>query len=364
MEIRRLLEPLENIAPLAYQESYDNSGLIIGDYSQEANSALICFDITESVIDEAAALGCGLIISHHPLVFSGMKRFSSQTETERCVAKAIIHGIAVYSSHTSLDNSPGGINKVLAEMLGVANPIPLAPLRADMRKLVAFVPQGYEEQVKDAVHLAGGGNIGNYSRCSFSSQGVGSFMAGSGSSPFVGLEGKVHNQDELRIEFLFAKHLQGKICAALIKAHPYEKPAFDIINIECAESPFGGGAIGFLNEPVSEIDFLSAAKEKLGCQVIRHSKLREKPIHKVAVCGGSGASLISRAAKEKADIYITGDVKYHDFGLGGGSMVIADAGHYETEHFSCKIIHSILSEKFPTFALNFSRESTNHIQYL
>lgn len=364
MKIKELIKPIEELAPLSYQESYDNAGLLVGSFSDEVESALICLDITEEVIDEAIEKGTGIVICHHPIVFGGLKRFNGNNLVERCVIKAIKNDIAIYAAHTNLDAVEGGVSTRLAQKIGLENVKMLQTKRGELQKLVTYVPTEHSQAVKDALFSAGAGTIGEYDRCSFSVSGTGSFRATGDAKPYVGEVGTVHLEQEERVEVVVPKVLSGKVVSALLSAHPYEEVAYDLFALENKYSKVGIGAVGTLPEAIDEEEYLKKIKSILGGGCIRHSALRGKKVKKVALCGGSGAFLIKTALGVGADLYVTGDVKYHDFFLAEGKMVIADVGHYESEQFTSEIFRDILTKNFPTFALHLSEHSKNPIQYL
>jgi dinuclear metal center YbgI/SA1388 family protein len=315
------------------------------------------------VLDEAIRDGFGLIISHHPLIFSGLKKINGKDETEKIVLKAIKNDIAIYAIHTNLDNVSHGVNAMLCKKLGINKPRILQPLSSVLNKLVTFCPKIHAGRVRDALFAAGAGHIGNYGNCSFNMEGYGTFRAGEDADPFVGEKGKLHHEDETRIEVIFPAYLLGKLLAALKESHPYEEVAYDIYPLQNTLEQAGAGMIGTLDEAVDEKSFLEMLKKTLGTGAVRHSKLLGKKIKNVAVCGGSGSFLIGKAMAAGADIFVTGDVKYHQFFEAEGKMIIADAGHYETEQFTKDLIYNILIEKFPTFALRISQHNTNAVHY-
>ncbi len=364
MQVRDIATFIESLAPLAYQESYDNSGLQIGSPDDDVSGVLITLDITEAVVDEAIHLGLNFILAHHPLIFSGLKKITGRNEVERCVVKAIQHKIAVYVAHTNLDSVPGGVNTKMAEKLGLINCRMLGNVEGQLKKLVTFVPVTFAEKVRNALFDAGAGNIGNYDSCSFNLSGQGTFRAGEGSNPFVGEKGQLHFEEELRIETIYPKHLQHKIIAALLAAHPYEEVAYDIYPLENANPQVGIGVIGELPEPMEEIIFLKKLKETFYCGVVKHTALRHKTICKVALIGGSGSSFLGIAKAAGADVFVSGDFKYHQFFDAEGKILIADIGHFESEQFTKELFCELLTKKFPKFAVRLSEVITNPVNYL
>jgi dinuclear metal center protein, YbgI/SA1388 family len=363
MRLKELCSFLDSAIPLSYQEGYDNSGLQVGEPGNEVNSALLTLDITEDVLDEAIANSCDVIVSHHPLIFSPIKRLSGSSITERIVAKAIKNDIAIYSAHTNLDSVPGGVSCKMAEKLGLENIRVLSPLKNRLLKLVAFVPEIYLDKVKDAVFEAGAGVTGNYDRCSFSTPGTGSFRPGEYANPFVGKKGEIHFEREVRFETILYAELKEKIVDALLKVHPYEEPAYDIYTLENDNTEAGLGCTGELKKPVDKAGFMDLIKTVFSANCIRYSKYTGSKISKVALCGGSGASLLREAIASGADAFVTADIKYHAFFDAENRILMVDIGHYESEKFSVEILYNLIIKKFPTFALRFSEINTNPINY-
>ena len=364
MKIKELINPLEKLAPPFLQESYDNAGLLIGNSNAEVNKVLICLDVTEEILDEAISKNCQIIIAHHPLIFTGLKRITGKNMVERIVTKAIKNDIAIYAIHTNLDNVMGGVNSILCEKLGIKNPKILSPKEGLLRKLVIFCPLKEAPKVRQAIFDAGAGHIGNYDSCSFNTEGVGSFKALEGASPFVGEKGKPHFENEVRIESIYPIYKESEIIQALQTAHPYEEVAYDIYPLENKSFLTGAGMIGELNEEMEINDFLRDVKQKLNATHLRHNQLLHRKVKKIAICGGSGSFLINSASRQNADIFITGDIKYHEFFEHQGEMTIVDAGHFETEQFTKELIHSFLIEKFPNFAVQISEINTNPVLFL
>ncbi|MBL4675946.1 MAG: Nif3-like dinuclear metal center hexameric protein [Mucilaginibacter sp.] len=363
MKLSQLTAYLETLAPLAYQEDYDNSGLIVGYPDQEVNQALISLDCTEAVVDEAIATGCQVIISHHPIVFKGLKKFNGRAYVERVVEKAIRNNIALYAIHTNLDNIMTGVNAKICETLGLTNTRILAPKHNLLKKLVTYVPSAQAEQVRKALFHAGAGQIGNYSECSFNADGTGTFKGEDGSDPYVGEVGTRHHEDETRIETIYPANLESKIIMALVLAHPYEEVAYDLYNLTNQHQQIGSGMIGELEVPVDELEFLSEVKAAMDCKVIKHTVLRNRHVKKVAVCGGSGGFLLKHAISAGADVFITADYKYHEFFDAEGKILIADIGHFESEQFTQQLLCEIIQKKFSNFAIRLTKVNTNPVKY-
>jgi dinuclear metal center YbgI/SA1388 family protein len=354
---------LETGAPLSLQEHYDNSGLIIGDSLAECTGVILSLDVTEGVVDEAARAGCNLIVAHHPLIFSGLKRLNGQDPVSRTVMLAIRKDIAVYAIHTNLDNVIDGVSGKMAAVLGLVNTRVLQPLAGQLRKLHTFVPKDHLDKVRDALFAAGAGHIGNYEETGFSVDGTGFFKAMDGAQPFVGDIGQRHYEPESRLEVVYPSHLEGGVVAALKKAHPYEEVAYDLVALENKVAGIGAGVIGEFPSEMTENEALVLLKQRFGLVALRHTPLRGRPVKTVAVCGGAGSFLISKVLGIGADLYVTADVKYHEFFGAEGRMVIADIGHYESEQFTVDLLFDRLREKFPNFAVLKSGEETNPVKY-
>jgi dinuclear metal center YbgI/SA1388 family protein len=364
MKISAIINFLETVAPPALQESYDNCGLIVGSDSTECSGVLVTLDATEEVVLEAVKQGCNLIVAHHPIIFSGLKKLNGSHYVGRAVISAIKNDIAIYAIHTNLDNVLHGVNGKMAEMLGLKNTTILKPLAGQLGKLVTFVPSHHLEAVRTALFDAGAGHIGNYDEAGFYSEGVGSFRAGPGADPFVGELGVRHYEKETRLEVIFPVHLQHRLVARLKETHPYEEVAYDLVALQNPDQSTGSGMIGELETSWDEQEFLRRVAVIFGLKVIRHTPLLGKPIRKVALCGGAGSFLITNAIRSGADIFVTSDLKYHEFFEADGKMVLADIGHFESEQFTVNLLFDLLQEKFPNFAVLKSGVETNPVQYL
>ncbi|MBS7565859.1 Nif3-like dinuclear metal center hexameric protein [Mucilaginibacter sp. Bleaf8] len=363
MKLVELTAYLESIAPLSYQEDYDNSGLIVGNGNQEITQGLISLDCTEAVVDEAIRTGCEVIISHHPIVFKGLKKFNGKTYVERVVEKAIRHNIALYAIHTNLDNVMDGVNARICQTLGLKNTRILSAKGGILKKLVTYVPQSHAEAVRSALFKAGAGNIGNYSDCSFNADGTGTFKGAANTNPYVGQPEQLHYESETRIETIYPAHLESKLLMALFLAHPYEEVAYDLYTLTNQHQQVGSGVIGELDMPFDENDFLRHLKDKMQAAVVRHTASTGKPVKKVAVCGGSGGFLLKQAIAAGADVFVTADYKYHEFFDAEGKIVIADIGHFESEQFTQHLLYEIIRKKFSNFAVRLTEINTNPIKY-
>tara|TARA_B110000902_G_scaffold43775_1_gene48348 strand:+ start:121505 stop:122602 length:1098 start_codon:yes stop_codon:yes gene_type:complete len=362
-KIREVTSYLESLAPLSSQETYDNCGLIVGDPNVEVNGVLLSLDCIEKTVEEAVELGCNLIIAHHPIVFKGLKKINGSDYIQRTVIKAIKNDIAIYAIHTNLDNYRFGVNYEIGSRLGLKNLRILSPKSNILNKITCFVPNDHLESVSKAMFDAGAGTIGDYSNCGFSSEGVGTFLPNENAKPFEGENGKLSKVTETRFEVVCSRHTTEAVISAMIAAHPYEEVAYDISATVNSNPYQGSGMVGELEKEVDETEFLNFVKKEFKCGVIRHTDLMGEPIKKVAFCGGAGSFLLNQAKKSKADIFITGDYKYHEFFDAEGKIVIADIGHFESEQFTSKRIASILKNKFTTFALHLTVVNTNPINY-
>jgi dinuclear metal center YbgI/SA1388 family protein len=363
MKIQEIISFLEAIAPASLQESYDNAGLLTGDTNWNCTGIISSLDATEAVVMEAIDKKCNLIIAHHPVIFAGLKKITGKNYVEKTVIAAIKNDIAIYAIHTNLDNVLTGVNGKMADQLGLINRKILMPKKEIVKKLVTFVPTAQAENVRTALFTAGAGHIGNYSECSFSVEGEGTFKGDQGTDPFVGTPGERHTEKELRMEMVFPTWVQNNIIDALLQAHPYEEVAYDIFTIDNKHQNIGSGLIAELPEPLAEIEFLTQLKRAFGLTIIRHTPLRDKPVKKIALCGGAGSFLIGAAIASRADFYVTGDVKYHEFFDANNRLIIADIGHFESEQYTIDLLFDILSEKFPNFAVLKTRVKTNPVNY-
>lgn len=364
MKIAEVISLFEGFAPRTYQESYDNSGLQVGNPEDEVRGALLTLDITEAVVDEAIAKGCNLIIAHHPVIFSGIKSLSGQNYVQRIVQKAIKSDVNLFAVHTNLDNMRNGVNEKIASKLGLINTRILAPTNGNLYKLQTYVPVAQSDTVRDALFVAGAGEIGKYSECSFSASGNGTFKGDENTKPFIGTPGgERETVEEIKLEVVVPAHLKNKVHSAMLSAHPYEEVAHEWILLQNVNPEIGAGVVGELENPVSEIEFLNLLKTNLKAEIVRHTALSGAPVRKVALCGGSGSFLLNNAINTQADIFISADFKYHQFFDAEGKIVIADIGHYETEQFTVEIFDAILKKKNVTFAVLFSTLDTNPIKY-
>ena len=354
---------IQQYAPLCYQESFDNAGVHTGDVNAECTGVVTCLDVTEAIVDEAIANDCNLIVSHHPALFHALKSITGKTLTERILLKAIKHDIVLYAAHTNLDSTWEGVSHRLARMLGMTNVRTMLPREGKLYKLVVMTPTAKVEQVKEAVYRSGAGKLGNYDSCSFTVEGDGEFRALDGANPFVGDIGQVHHEKEQRTEFLVREKDICGVVSAMVKAHPYEEPAYDIIRLENEDNSQGLGVIGDIR-PMAVDEFLGLVKTTFNVQSLRCSKGKSAEIRRVAICSGAGASFTAKAIGMGADAYITGDVGYHDFVSYGSDIAIADVGHYESEICTKEMFYELIHGAFPELKTIQSQSEINPITYL
>lgn len=363
MRIRCILDAVEEFAPRALQESYDNAGMQAGDAANDCTGVLLTLDVTEQTVDEAIGKHCNLIISHHPLLFKGLKALTPATAAGRILSKAIRHGLTIYAAHTNLDNAVGGVSRKMAEMLGLTDVAVLQPQKGILQKIVVFVPAGHEEAVKDAMYGAGAGKSETYDRCSYSMSGTGEFRPLAGSHPFRGEPDRQSQTAETRIEAIATTWAMPAVIRAMLNAHPYEMPAYDILPL-ANPAATGSGIIGSTARPTTAANFVSRLKETFHTPVVRFGGNTDMTVNRVALCGGSGAFLIDDAIAAKADIYVTGDLKYHDFSDAAGRIMLADIGHYESEQCAKDILAGIITRTSPDTAIFMAETDINPIKYI
>ena len=363
MKIADIVSVLEQLAAPSLQESYDNAGLITGHPNMDCTGVLCTLDATEQVIEEAKQLHCNMVVAHHPILFRPLKKITGKTYVERTIIKAIKDDVAIYAIHTNLDNVIEGVNDKIADKLNLVDRRVLSSKEKMLMKLYTFVPSAHAEKVRSAIFEAGAGQIGNYSECSFNTDGRGTFKAGENTDPFVGEKGKRHEEDEVKMEMILPAHIKQQVVNALIKSHPYEEVAYDVIALENEFDKTGSGLVGELQREIGEEQFLFALKDAFNLHVIRHTRLLNKPVKTIALCGGAGSFLIDKAGAAGADFYVTADVKYHEFFDADNRMVIADIGHWESEQFTIDLLHDFLQAEFPTFAVLKTGIKTNPVHY-
>ena len=364
MKIKEIVSALERFAPLPLQDGFDNAGLQIGLTDAEATGALLCLDVTEAVLDEAIALGYNLVISHHPLIFKGYKSITGKDYVERCILKAIKNDIVIYSAHTNLDNAPEGVNFKIAEKIGLKNVRVLEAKENALLKLVTFVPATRAEEVRTALASAGCGCIGNYDSCSYNVEGEGMFRALESANPYCGKIGELHVEKETRIETILPTYRKAEVIKALLAAHPYEEPAFDLYPLQNSWQQAGAGVIGELETPETELEFLKRIKKTFEVGCLKHNRLTGREIQTVALCGGAGAFLMPLAIRNRADVFITGEIKYHDYFGHDTDILLAEIGHYESEQYTKEIFYTIIRDLFPNVEVKQSKINTNPIKYM
>lgn len=363
MTINEVLLHLERFAAPELQEDWDNAGLLTGSRNWHCTGALICLDATKAVIAEAKEKGCNLVIAHHPILFKGIKKLNGKNYIEQAIIEAIKGDIAIYAAHTNLDNVLLGVNGKMADLLELQNKTILQPKRKVLRRLITFAPLDKAEGVRQALFAAGAGHIGEYAECSFNSEGTGTFRAEEGANPYVGKVGERHEEREAKIEIVYPFYLEYQVIVALKAAHPYEEVAYDIFTMENVHQGIGSGIVGELANPMSEEAFLQLLQKVFATPVIKHTALRGKAVKKVALCGGAGSFLTGAALAQGADVLVTSDIKYHEFFDAEGKMVLADVGHYESEKATIDLVHDLLVEKIPNFAVLKTSVDTNPVRY-
>ena len=364
MTVQDVINQLHDLAPLTYAEDFDNVGLLVGDKNQNVSGILVTLDTLEAVVDEAIENNCNMIVSFHPIIFKGLKKLTGKTYVERVVIKAIQHNIAIFSIHTALDNAFQGVNAIICDQLELQNKNILIPQSGTLKKLQTYVPKNNAETLRTALFKAGAGNIGNYDACSFNVNGNGTYRGNEASNPTIGEQGKLHSEEETAVSVVFKKHLETKVINALLRAHPYEEVAYEVSTLDNTNPYIGMGMIGELTKPMNELECLNYVKTKMNATAIRHSKLRNQPIKKIAVLGGSGSFAIGAAKASGADLLVTADLKYHDFFSAENTIVLADIGHYESEQFTKSFLVDYLSKKITNFAIILSKTNTNPVKYL
>lgn len=363
MVVQEVINIIEAEAPIAYAEDFDNVGLLVGNKKQKVTNVLVTLDTLETVLEEAIEKNCNLIISFHPIIFKGLKKITGKNYVERVVLKAIKHNIAIYAIHTALDNAINGVNDMICNRLKLNNKRILIPQSHTIKKLTTYAPKKEAKALREALFKAGAGEIGDYSNCSFNTEGIGTYKANKEANPAKGKKEVDHEENETKITVIFAKHLESKILKTLFNVHSYEEVAYEIITVENKNQNIGMGMVGELEKPMNEDAFLAHLKTTMKTKIVRHSKLLGKPIKKVAVLGGSGSFAIGNAKAANADVFITADLKYHDFFSAENHIVLADIGHYESEQFTKNGLVSILTKKITNFAIILSQTNTNPVKY-
>jgi dinuclear metal center YbgI/SA1388 family protein len=363
MKVEDIARCLEDFAPLSMQEDYDNCGLLIGNAHDHVNGVLICLDVTEEVIQEAVERSCNMIVAHHPMIFKGIKSLTAKNTTEKLIIRCIQEKIAVYAMHTNLDNHRLGVNAEIARRLGLERTRILRPMSDQLLKLVVFVPRAHHKAVSQALFEAGAGQLGAYDLCHFFAEGTGTFRPLEGAQPFVGSTGSMHNEQEVRAEFVVGRHHINRVLSTLRNVHPYEEVAFDLIPLDNLHADMGAGMIGELSHPMEEEAFLEKVKSTFQCGCIKHTIFLGKKVRKIALCGGSGQFLLKDAVAQGADVFVSADFKYHEYFDAERDILVLDIGHYESEQFTIQLIADILNKKFTNFAAHLTKVNTNPVKY-
>ncbi len=350
---RDIMDFLEEMAPKALAEDWDNVGLLLGSADRDADNVLICLDVTERVVDEAVRKKVHLIISHHPFIFKGMKGINEDDNKGRVIYKLIKNDISVYAAHTNLDVAEGGINEHLCSLLGLKSVENLKEYKSEkLYKLVVFVPEDRTEAVRNAMCVAGAGWIGNYSDCSFITGGTGTFKPRRGTKPYIGTEDKLEHVNECRIETIVPQNKLSTVLDSMIKAHPYEEAAYDIYPLELAGKRYGLGKAGTLEVPCDLNTFIRNVKNVLAMENVRLIGRIDKKIKKAAVFCGSFDEDLSCLARQDIDVLVTGDVKYHTaVDIISAGLCVIDAGHFNTEKIVVPMLVKSLSERFPEISV-------------
>ena len=364
MKVSEVADIINEFAPFALKESYDNVGLQIGNPESIVTGAILTIDITEAVIDEAIARQCNLIVAHHPLIFKGVKQIVGKNLVERSILKAIKNDIAIIIAHTNIDSVNNGVSRMMSDKLGLKNCKVLAPRESALLKLVTFIPSSSFDVVREAIFEAGAGHIGDYSKCGYSANGEGSFMAAESANPFVGEKMKFHVEPELKFETILPFYKKSEVISALKRSHPYEEVAYDIYQLQNVWDNVGYGLVGELADEMELDAFLEKVKSAFELKSLRYTELKDRMVKRIAVSGGSGSDLLVNAKSVKADVLISADFKYHQFFDAENQIAIVDIGHYESEQYTKELFFDILTKKISTFALHKSSVNTNPIKYL
>ncbi len=361
MTISEIIFPLEKFAPTAYQESYDNCGLLTGNANWQCTGVLATLDVTEAVVLEAKQKKCNLIVAHHPIIFSGLKKITGKNYVEQTIIAAIKNDIAIYAIHTNLDNVIDGVNNAIADKLGLTNRAILQPKQNLLSKLIVFVPETHLNVIRDAMFAAGAGEISNYSECSFNTKGIGTFKGNENTNPYLGKVGERTEEQEIKVEVIIPNYLQRIVVSKMVAAHPYEEVAYDVVPLSNTYQQVGSGLVGELESGIDESEFLNLLKTQFNLKVIKHTALSNKKVKRIALCGGAGSFLTKAAIASGADVYVTSDIKYHEFFDAENKILLADIGHWESEQFTIDLIMHIITPKSPTFAVLKSKVNTNPV---
>ena len=360
MKVKDIAQQIEKIVPLGLAQEWDNVGLLIGDTEKNVRKILLTIDITEEVLAEAKRLRTDLILSYHPVIWDGLKKINARGPTS-VVYELVRSDIAVFSIHTALDAVEGGVNDVLAQIVGIEDAKPIgdyvSPPYADLYKLVVFIPEESAKKVADAVFAAGAGHIGNYSHCGFSARGQGTFLPLEGAHPAIGKRGAFEKVPELRFETIVPAENIAKVITAMLNAHPYETPAYDIFKLAGDTNKFGLGRIGTLAEPTQLGKIIAKIKRKTGAKAIGMIGPKKRLVKTAAVCAGSCGKIINSVIAQKTDLYVTGELKHHQ------ALAAQEAGltclclsHTISERFILKKLTGQLQKLLQSVTINISKK--------
>ena len=346
MKLQELVAALETVAPTRHAEAWDNVGLLIGDPGQDVSRVMLAIDYTPEVAAEAAGEKCDAVVAYHPPIFQAVKRVTAGGATG-LVYDAIRRGVAIYSPHTALDVAEGGTNDVLADVLGLAErwPLKIAETKAATCKLVVFVPEEALGRVSEALFAAGAGRIGKYSSCSFQTKGTGTFFGEEGTNPAVGESGKLETAAEVRLETVVPLAKAEAVVRALRKAHPYEEPAFDLNTLAAPPEGLGIGRVGVLPGPVERGELFERIKRGLEIGHLLVAGPTEGPVKRAAVCAGACGDLLDAAIAQKAELYLTGEMRHHDaIKAARAGVTVVCTLHSNSERATLKRLKSRLEE--------------------
>ncbi|MHB9095858.1 MAG: Nif3-like dinuclear metal center hexameric protein [Eubacteriales bacterium] len=334
VKCQTIISLIERLAPKSLAEDWDNVGIQVGDQTLETGAVLVSLDLNPQVVSEALSLGANLVVTHHPVIFKPLKNIRADLPMGRMLTDIIKNDIVVYSAHTNLDSAGEGVNQVLAELLELEEIQVLNPEKSEkLYKIVVFIPDSHANDVGQAMTKAGAGWIGNYSDCTFSVKGKGTFKATEGCSPFIGQVGILEETPEIRLETVVKENQVNRVIKAMVNAHPYEEVAYDLYPLANKAGELGLGRVGRLKQAIKLSQFMDLAKKLLKVAEVRYCGDLEAEVRKIAVCGGSGASLIHKASFAGADVFLTGDIKYHEAQEAAAlGLNLVDAGHFATEN--------------------------------
>jgi dinuclear metal center YbgI/SA1388 family protein len=339
---------IEEFAPTALAEDWDNVGLLLGSRNSDVKRVLVCLDVTSKVVEEAIEKGVDLIVSHHPFIFRGIKRITEDEPKGKLIFKLIRNSIGVYSAHTNYDVAEGGLNDHLAEIIGLKEIRNLKSYKREkLYKIVVFVPEDYIDEVRNAMSSAGAGWIGKYSDCSFMVKGIGTFKPLENTNPHIGMQGRLEKVSEYRLETIAPQNLINKVVSSMVKSHPYEEVAYDVYPLQLSGKEYGLGKVGYLEKPMPLKEFIELVHSRLNVDTVRLIGNVRHDIRKVATFCGSFDESWQDILRENADILITGDIKYHAaVDIQEMGLCVMDAGHYNTEKIMVMRMAKMLSEKF------------------